>query len=580
MKDYDKFLKAKELIKKNENNEALKILEKLYMEQSNDKFVAGEYAKMLLKFNDTKDRGEKILLGLYNSGQSEFFCLRVLGGFKERERSYDEARKYYNMLLEYGNYGKFIGLAALGKLEKSLGNYNKALEYLNKLLDILKNEKEKLDGLLGILDSDSEDYNNIMKKLRVNFNNTMSTYVLLGDIYFGLGDYNCSYEFYNKVIENNGKEAQYAMFKIGKIELKRRMFSKARECFVSVLDKETRIQKSVLLELAKLEAELGNIDQARSYLASLIELESNDRLYALQELGGLESSILNYDKALEYYNIVLNEGGEVDKFYALLAIAKLEVKRKNYDEAKNYLEYIIGYCSFVSFDDKNRRVLLSGKNMAMLELGKLEMILGNYDEARNIFTKLCDSGLINDKSLALNNLIYVDIHEEKYEDAYAKLDELVRMNIRIGKKEVRQLNLFLKNKLGLICNEEFTRLSYFDKQLLDYNLCATKNHIKNYVSTLNNSGEYSFLREDIDLSNLLSYIESRIYDNKPDDVSFMDKYLVDVGYVVGQLDSKDVSALEVVTLPNDKNILSIHPVVYNVSDYDINSYKLKKNVRI
>lgn len=570
MSNKDVLSKSKELIIKKQYKEAKDLLEEVYNSPYSDDDIAVEYAKVLLKFNDCKDEGEKILLELLNNNKKVVYVLKELGKFKERENLYSEAREYYNKLLKCSNYGKITGLSLLGKLEKRLGNYELALQHCNNLLNFLVEDKNRLETKLNNLDINNTERKNINKKLNINSYNLMDTYILLGDINFDLANYLMAYKYYSAVIENNGKDKSYAKFKMGKIEIKRKRYNIAREIFVSLLEEEGKFKQYSLLELAKLEVKHKNIDEARNYLTMLMELYPSDRLFAMQELGELESSISNFDEALKYYNIVLNEGKEKDKLYSMLAISKLEFKRDRIDEAKNYLNYMIGYCSYAFVDEKNKKLLFESKNRAMLELGKIEMILGNYNVAREIFNDLYSNGMSSDKSLALNNLIYLDIHEGKYNEAYVKLNELIEANVRLDKNEIMQISLFLKNKLRLLSRDDYARLSYFDKQLLFYRPCACKNHIRNYIDSNQGDGYY-FLREDIDIDNLFSYIEGKIYDNMATDVAFMDKYIVDVGYVAGSLNGNDISAFEVVTLPNTKNIISIHPVINN-------SKKVKKKI--
>lgn len=70
-KNYKLFLKAKDLIKENQDQEAIKTLRKIRKAEPNDNVVKFELAKLLIKDKETIDKGKSLLLNLLNTQKNK-----------------------------------------------------------------------------------------------------------------------------------------------------------------------------------------------------------------------------------------------------------------------------------------------------------------------------------------------------------------------------------------------------------------------------------------------------------------------------------------------------------------------------
>lgn len=129
-KNYQDFLKAKELAKQKNIEEAYIKFKKLRKKAPNDLIVKYEFAKILIEM-DNLNRARKILETLLNTSNNKI-AIFELGKLDVIDGNYVAARKKFASLLNTSksNYG----LLELGKLEALEENYDKADKLLKKVI--------------------------------------------------------------------------------------------------------------------------------------------------------------------------------------------------------------------------------------------------------------------------------------------------------------------------------------------------------------------------------------------------------------------------------------------------------------
>lgn len=599
MKDYNLFLNAKTLIRQKQYQEATNILKKLHTEQPKDSIISLEYAKILLKSPTTKEEGEKLLIELSKNPNSMSYAIIELGKYKVREEQYDKAREYFKKLLTSNKKTKNKGLLNLGWLESSLGNNDQALIYFNELLTNYQNEKLSLNQNLKDLKPNDPNYktkqNKIYSKLASNSKKYFELLNKLSLIYLDMRNTcnntkqynqyeNQACEIFKEIIENDNDQIRIStsLLKLGKINSKKNQNDIAETYFQELLKiqsnnyivKDNKI--SALLELGKLKAKMHLYTEAREIFNYIIENDPKGKMYALLELGILEESLNNFDNAYLCFTEIINNGNLKDILFAKLELGKLYKKNNYLNQARAMFESIILKCSEIPQNNKEKELFNKSKNIAMLELGILEMNDNNFAKAREILTTLSEeNNLILNRTYAIKNLIYLDIREEKYQEAYITLAEIKDEEGLIKDKDIKDINFYLKYKLKILTQEDLENLDYFKTQLLNYNIFCTVNYINNA-----NESNDAKLNKDINLNELLPYLEQQISNMKPTSYSLLDKYIVDTNFNVCTICGESSSRLEVLTIPNTKNIISISPKK-DTTDYKLNnanSKKLTKNV--
>lgn len=305
---------------------------------------------------------------------------------------------------------------------------------------------------------------------------------------------------------------------------------------------------AMMIELEKIAVKQGNIDKARTYFKKLIVRENNSRAYF--ELANLEILVRNYSSAKEvlitYLNV--NDTGEYCE-NAKVELAKIERQLGNIDIARLYLNEII---------DSKEKTHEQGI-WALLELGKLEISVGNIQEGIDLLNGLLSSKL---KSLALEQLIYLKIRYEKYQEAYQYYQELEKCSDYVKKKRYVKTKIFLEYKLGILQSENYQEpVHYFINQLLCYSDQIAIKHIKLHLDKDEEKIEHSTYSESVDIDKLYEYVKAKIMNMNPDDYEISDKYNVRCNEIIGKtIENKLTDTLRVVTLPNTKNILSMYPI--------------------
>lgn len=129
-KNYQDFLKAKELTKQKNIDQAYTKLKKLRKKVPDDLIVRYEFAKILIEMNNL-DRAKKVLGSLLSTSNNKI-AIFELGKLDVIDGNYKQARKKFESLLNTSKSNG--GLLELGKLEALEENYDKADSLLKKVL--------------------------------------------------------------------------------------------------------------------------------------------------------------------------------------------------------------------------------------------------------------------------------------------------------------------------------------------------------------------------------------------------------------------------------------------------------------
>ena len=189
---------------------------------------------------------------------------------------------------------------------------------------------------------------------------------------------------------------------------------------------------------------------------------------------------------------------------------------------------------------------------ATLELGKIEFNDGNLKNARMYFEsalKLCEN------PVALQYLIYIDIHEKKYEEAYKLYKKFIKYDYEECHDSIN-MGIILHNKLNLPISKHLKK-NYFYQQLTNYNEDKAIEHIKCHLE----KKDHSVYSNIVNVDALYRDSIIKIQNINPNTFMVVDKYVLDYNYIVGTSRNKITNRVEVVTIPNTKDILTIYPKV-------------------
>ena len=216
-----------------------------------------------------------------------------------------------------------------------------------------------------------------------------------------------------------------------------------------------------------------------------------------------------------------------------LGIVKVYIEQGNMEAASNELNKILQ----THPDDK----------YAKLELGKFLLRSSRDEDATEFYNELLCT---NNDSPAMTELMFIDIKKEDYKFALYRLNKIYD-----NLENSEQIKNYLHYKLGLPIENS----DYYIRQLMNYSYNAfnAKMNTKVYSSfaTAANTQLDESLRE-----KLYSEINKKIRSYNPVSSSIFNKYIIDMGGIVGVTNDKQTSKLMVITFVNSYDILLFYPV--------------------
>ena len=335
-------------------------------------------------------------------------------------------------------------------------------------------------------------------------------------------------------------------FTIAKIKARdKKTIDEAKEIFLKLLNNNNQYVSNALLELGRIEVNARNYDRARSYFNKLIKRENDCLAYI--ELAKLETKIGNHNRAIELLQTVDKNLNEESKYHyiVLLELAKVSRRNEDIDKAKEYLK-IIGESNNNTIENE----------WIMLEYAKIEELNNNVVNAISILNKLLNTMI---HEIALVQLIKIYIKYEQYELAYKYNNELLKIKNPRSHFNPKQIDTFLKYKLGIENNNEEN--TYFTKQLYSYNKYEVINHISQHLDENDEKIMHSIYCEDINIEKLYEYASKQIQNLEPIVEGINDKYIVRCNKIVGMsLDKQPTDTIKVIVIPNTKDIITMYPI--------------------
>ncbi len=346
------------------------------------------------------------------------------------------------------------------------------------------------------------------------------------------------------------RKENYAMFEYSKKLIKSEKYQEAIVLLKKLLKFDPYNANKIKFELARCLSRFRNTRmEAKRYFEEL--LETSNVLYATLELGKLEAEMGNIDAARYYFEYLLKYS-HADRNMAMLELGKLEVSAGNIELARKYFYNLIQ---------------LGHRTHANMELGKLEKLVGNDELAKIHFDDLLNAPNSN---YALRELFYIELKAENYMLA-CKYLELLLEKERIVPVEYQQISFYLMYKLGHYEESQDKLKSFFERQLVNYNEQETLNHINLH---LKEDVDEALFSSNINTIELFQFAKKEINKLIPRNSTVVEKYIIDCGKEVGTSYGIPTTKIEVVTLLNTTNILTMYPVVSSFDSKKIMEYKL------
>ena len=327
-------------------------------------------------------------------------------------------------------------------------------------------------------------------------------------------------------------------------------YEQARRILIGQLN--TKNRKYAMLELGKLEAQLENIKEAKNYYEMILKIDPKDD-YAMQELGRMEYVLGNYKEAKAYFEKILEL---VNDPITTFQLAKTEYKLGNVSKARVYYKAL----SKTILDDAIRPC-------ALLELARLEACEGNLDEARKIFKGLVEK---DEDEYAAGLLALMEFKAGNYLEAL----KIVNSEIKKNKPVEPKLLLDLSKKLNIFFDYDYDSISltYRNKQILDYDEESAINHI---IERHFNGQDKSNFNKELDPYQLFMEAKTMLApENKVKYLAYNDVYLIPYSNI-GEYGEE---YLQVVTLPNTRDIITMYPLITDISAEDEDTIETKKKL--
>lgn len=327
-------------------------------------------------------------------------------------------------------------------------------------------------------------------------------------------------------------------------------YEEARRILLRQLD--TKNKKYALLELGKLEAQLDNIKKAKNYYEKILKIDNKDE-YAMSEIGKIEYVLGNYDQAKIYFDKILSLTNDpITRFQ----LAKTEYKLGNVSKARLHYKAL----SKTILDD-------TIKSSALLELGRLEACEGNLDEARKILKNLAEH---EEDEYANRLLAVMEYKNGNHLEALKIINEELKKNRLVDEKLV----IALSKEFNIFFNYDYKRvqLTYRNKQILDYDEERAIEHI---IERHYNNEDKANFNKSLDPYQLFIEAKSMLArENKVKELSFNDIYVIPYSSI-GEYGEE---YLQVVTLPNTRDIITMYPLITDISAEDEDTIETKKKL--
>ncbi len=358
------------------NDEAYDYLVDVYMSTRNYKAALISMDKIKYKTSKIKQAYQKVA---YNRGVELF-----------NDFHFEDAIAYFDGALQYRMFDKKITASALfWKAEAlyKLERYQEAVVLYNKFLETpgasLTVNYDDAYYSLGYSYLKVKDYKKAVESFKlfeINKKDESSGILAdarnrIGDYYLYVRDYDLSLNYYNKVIIQDVKDRDYALYKKSLVLRLKSDYSSQKQVIDKLLADypDTRYYSELCYEAGNLLMTLNNNQEAEKYYNRIIEkgVTSEYMPKAMLQIGLLNFNSKNFTLAEKYYKKVIEEykgteyaesasiglknvmieGSRVDEYFSYLGKQGMD---KNTGEAeKDSLKYISAERKFMDGDYAN-----------------------------------------------------------------------------------------------------------------------------------------------------------------------------------------------------------------------------------
>ena len=262
---------------------------------------------LLMSENVRKNVGAgELLRELLNEHPNEPSVLILYGDYLNSLNQKDSSLYYYKKALSLDDASPVLWEQIIN-MESELGRYDSVAKYSEKALEVFPEQVSFMyNYALALIQQkkykQAERYLRKIEKIGTSDNSMLlSVYLMLGETYHYLGDYEKSNEYFEKAIkkfpENPTALNNYAYF----LSLKNQNLDKAEELIKKVIQNYPNIP-AYLDTYGWILFKQGKYKEALKYIEKAYELSQNPDPEIIEHLGDVHLKLNNIEKALQYWN--------------------------------------------------------------------------------------------------------------------------------------------------------------------------------------------------------------------------------------------------------------------------------------
>ena len=300
----------------------------------------------------------------------------------------------------------------------------------------------------------------------------------------------------------------------------------------------TSYREHAIFELALYYQKKENYKQAKICYESILKGNNKFKPRATFELGRIYACTGNSKKAKDLFEKVINQEDKDRTDFALYELAELYMREGNTKQAMENLKKMLYSNNPAS------------KKYAKIKLAHLFANIGEYKMAENILVNLLKREMCD---YAVRQLIFLYLKINNIEEAFKIFKMLPR-----GTKYYHDIKAYVYYKLGK--SKETFLDSYYRKQLVAYSEQLTLEHINEHLFEYEGKSIHTLFNSDINMENLLQEVKEKIKEENPIECTLVEKYIIQCEEEIAVIDGEKVKTIEVVTIPDTKNILTMYPI--------------------
>lgn len=328
----------------------------------------------------------------------------------------------------------------------------------------------------------------------------------------------------------------------------------------------------------------SNLDTAKWLLEKLLEIDSNN-YRARFLLGKVHLMYREEVKAEKEFLKILKYNP--NNSYALVELGKMYIREGNFQKSKKilksvknktkeeniFLTYELAYIYFLehNFSEAKRllnQILTQGnKNNALFLLAKILFLEEDLVSVKRILSSLINNSDHFKRVQWL--LIYIDILEGKYGDAFLKLGKVSNKD-----RDYDFVYIYLKSKLNMIeTSLSNSSLSYSGSQIVSYNKNKAIEHIVKHKEENNKKEKHSVLSPDVDVKEIINNIENKSL--KLIGRNIFDTYIMRFPNAGRNYLGEKTNYLKIITVIGTKNVITMFPYANTDFELDLDMEKEK-----